>query len=521
MKYFPPFRFDDRAGVLSRSGEVVPLTRKAGDLLKCLLERPGALVAHGQILERVWPETHVQPDNVKALVHELRIALGDQSEAPRFIRSEPGRGYTFIAAATDAMTPLLTDRPSGRLDLVGRDAELEVLDRHLALAADEGQPQLVIIEGERGFGKTSLCEVYAQRTFHRLGLRLSYGQGLEVWGPLEEHAVLLDAFDSLARQYPGSVPSAFAKYAPGWLSRLSQWSDCEPSVDETRTASQLPPGERMFRELAAVLDELASEVPLLLVLEDLQWADAATIECLRIISRRHTPSRLCVIATYCGSHDLPTVAALERLGRALEPSGACSVMRLAPLTEAQLFRYLHDRFDGDVARAICRPLHRAGGGNPALTVMTMEGLVRRSALRSTPAGWQMSPARDGFEALLGTSLAEAMQCQIDRLPSDDRCILEAAAGAGLEFTADAVARNLGIEPSHVIDRRLMSMARRQMLIDFSDLPPHAGGQARAFRMRHPLIANLLADRQPGDRPIRPLRADAGKRPNDTPARRRN
>jgi DNA-binding winged helix-turn-helix (wHTH) protein len=520
MKYFPPFRFDDRAGVLSRSGEVVPLTRKAGDLLKCLLERPGVLVAHSQILERVWPETHVQPDNVKALVHELRAALGDQSEAPRFIRSEPGRGYTFIAAATDAMTPLLSDRPSGRFDLIGRDAELAVFDRHLALAADEGQPQLLIIEGERGFGKTSLCETFAQRAVHRVGLRLSYGQGLEVWGPLEEHAVLLDAFDLLARQHPGSVPSAFAKYAPGWLSRLSQWSDCEPGLDDTREASQLPPGERMFRELAAVLDSLASDAPLLLILEDLQWADAATIECLRIIGRRHMPSRLCVVATYCGSHDLPAVAALERLGRALEPAGACTIIGLAPLTEAQLFRYLHDRFDGDVARAICRPLYRAGGGNPALTVMTVDGLVRLGALRSTPAGWQMSPARDGFETLLAASLADALQCQIDRLPSDDRCILEAAAGVGSEFTADTVASNLGIEPSNVIDRRLMSMARRQVLIDFADLPAYAGGQMTAFRLRHPLIANLLSDRQPDARPLRQPRADAARRPNDTPARRR-
>jgi hypothetical protein len=97
----------------------------------------------------------------------------------------------------------------------------------------------------------------------------------------------------------------------------------------------------MFRELAAVLDALASDVPLLLVLEDLQWADAATIECLRIIGRRHMPSRLCVVATYCGSHDLPAVAALERLGRALEPAGACTIIGLAPLTEAQLSD-LHD-----------------------------------------------------------------------------------------------------------------------------------------------------------------------------------
>jgi hypothetical protein len=141
----------------------------------------------------------------------------------------------------------------------------------------------------------------------------------------------------------------------------------------------------------------------------------------------------------------------------------------------------------------------------------VDGLVRLGALRSTPAGWQMSPARDGFEALLSASLADALQCQIDRLPSDDRCILEAAAGAGSEFTADSVARNLGIEPSHVIDRRLISMARRQVLIDFADLPVYPGSQTTAFRLRNPLIASLLFDRQPGARPLRPPRADAAKR----------
>jgi DNA-binding winged helix-turn-helix (wHTH) protein len=92
MKYFPPFRFDDLAGVLTHAGRTVPLTRKAADLLRCLLARPGAVVSHQEILRGVWPDTHVQPENVKALVHELRSALGDHSHDPVFIRSETGRG---------------------------------------------------------------------------------------------------------------------------------------------------------------------------------------------------------------------------------------------------------------------------------------------------------------------------------------------------------------------------------------------------------------------------------------------
>ena len=62
--------------------------------------------------------------------------------------------------------------------------------------------------------------------------------------------------------------------------------------------------ERFVRELGALLDELAATEPLLLILEDLQWADAATIECLRVIGRRHARARLVVVATFCAVGEL-------------------------------------------------------------------------------------------------------------------------------------------------------------------------------------------------------------------------
>ena len=98
MKHFARFRFDEVDRKLWSGADLVPLTRKAAEILACLIAHPGATVSHHTLMQTVWPDTHVQQDNIKVLVHELRHALGDSPASPRFIESESGRGYAFIAA---------------------------------------------------------------------------------------------------------------------------------------------------------------------------------------------------------------------------------------------------------------------------------------------------------------------------------------------------------------------------------------------------------------------------------------
>jgi DNA-binding winged helix-turn-helix (wHTH) protein len=130
MKYFPPFRFDEQASVLFRDGLAVPLSRKALGLLQCLVATPRAVVTHQRIMESVWSDTHVQPENIKTVVHELRAVLGDRSQSPQFIRSAPGRGYVFVADVTDAMPPLFSDSDNAaRSTLIGRNTEVGILAR--------------------------------------------------------------------------------------------------------------------------------------------------------------------------------------------------------------------------------------------------------------------------------------------------------------------------------------------------------------------------------------------------------
>lgn len=511
MKYFPPFQFDERSRVLRRAGAEVPVTRKAGELAGCLIARAGTLVTHAELVKAVWPDTHVQPENLKALVHELRGALGDSADAPRFIRSEPGRGYVFVAQVTDAMVPLLSDGIDGRSPaIVGRERELATLERRFAAAVQRGETQVVVIDGDRGLGKTSLCEALAQRAASDAALRISYAQGLEAVGPVQPYGLLIEAIDALARQYPVLVADTLARRARTWLSLLTQDDGTVRSALRAGEGDGAIGVEPMARELAAALDDLAAEVPLLLVLDDLHWADARSIECLQILCRRLSRSRLCLVLSYCGSSAAPALPAIERIARDLHGASRGEVLALRPLTEADLQRQLALRI-GRPARTLAGPIFRAVGGNPSAAINVIGGLARLGALYETSSGWRLASPAGGVEAVLAGSVSDALRDQIEGLPVGDRVMLEAAAAAGPEFAAPAVAALLGVDGSYAlaIEQRLRLLAGRELLVEVVAGPtgPAVGPAAPVFRLRHPLAAQVLVAGGPLARQLRQLRID--------------
>lgn len=323
-----------------------------------------------------------------------------------------------------------------------------------------------------------------------------YGQGLDVLGPVDDYAVLLDALDMLMRQYPVAGSAALAQRAPSWLSRLPHWAGRETSSEGAAVPIGSVGGDRLLRELVSVFDELAADVPLLLILEDLQWADAATIECLRVIGRRLVRSRLCVVATYCGSADLPMVHALERLGRDVQSAGWSSVIDLQPLSDRELCTCVEGRYGPAVAETLGPALYRAGGGNPSVAIMTMDSLHRVGALQVREAEWRLEAPTGGLDTLLATSLVGALQCQIDRLSSFDRTMLKVAADMGPAFTAEDLMPAMGVDEVLSIDRRLQSMAMRHLLVDRSAEVAADAERSAAFRLRHDVVADLLLDRPP-------------------------
>jgi DNA-binding winged helix-turn-helix (wHTH) protein len=97
---FPPFRLDRNAGRLLRGEDDVRLRCKTFAVLEYLAMRPGRLVAAGELLDAVWPATHVTPAVLAGCIRELRQALGDDARDARFVETAHGRGYRFIASPT-------------------------------------------------------------------------------------------------------------------------------------------------------------------------------------------------------------------------------------------------------------------------------------------------------------------------------------------------------------------------------------------------------------------------------------
>src|SRR5580700_1153406 len=101
MKQFESFRLDTSNQCLWRNNEQISLPPKPFAVLRYMVENPGRLISHDELLEALWPETYVQPQVLRTYVLDLRKALGDDAGKPRFIQTLPKRGYCFVAPVTE------------------------------------------------------------------------------------------------------------------------------------------------------------------------------------------------------------------------------------------------------------------------------------------------------------------------------------------------------------------------------------------------------------------------------------
>src|SRR5713101_4090119 len=157
MRRFPPFRLDTVNQCLWRgegvSEERILLAPKAFAVLRYLVEHPGRLVAHAELLDALWPKTYVQPEVMKSHIAAIRAVLGDDAREPIFIETLSRRGYRFIAPVTEdaaARSSRTTNLPEAVSELIGREAELGEVT---ALATAH---RLVSLVGAGGIGKTRL-----------------------------------------------------------------------------------------------------------------------------------------------------------------------------------------------------------------------------------------------------------------------------------------------------------------------------------------------------------------------------
>lgn len=94
---FGGFTFDQNTGTLLKAGRAVPLSDKAAGALKLLLQKRPNTVRKEEFLDLLWPGADVEENSVAAVIADLRKALSDPRETPRFVQTHFGNGYRFVA----------------------------------------------------------------------------------------------------------------------------------------------------------------------------------------------------------------------------------------------------------------------------------------------------------------------------------------------------------------------------------------------------------------------------------------
>src|SRR6202166_727216 len=290
MKEFPPFKLDVVNQCLWRvqtaQNERVQLTPKGFQLLRHLVEHAGRLVTHEEVIRSVWSRTCVEPEGLKQHVCEIRKVLGDRAKQPRFIETHPRRGYRFIAPVKDSVFMENTTAPGSPLaqTLVGRDAALTELQDCLRRVM-HGQRQIVFVTGEPGIGKTALADEFQRlATAEVASLRIGRGQCIEGYGGIEAYYPVLEALAQLCRGTSGAaLLQTLAAPAPTWLVQLPALINGEQCKAFRHEIVGGTPS-RMLREMSEALEAITTELPLLLVFEDLHWADHPTVDLISALA---------------------------------------------------------------------------------------------------------------------------------------------------------------------------------------------------------------------------------------------
>ncbi len=342
-----------------------------------------------------------------------------------------------------------------RRRFIGRREELSAVDAVLdTLRAPLAR--WLVVSGEPGIGKTRLLGELADRAAERRH-PVFVGRGAELERELP-FAIWIDALDDHVASLGERRLDALVGERVGELARVL------PSAAPAGAGGLQDERFHAYRAVRALLQGLATGRPLVLILDDVHWADDASLELIAHLLRRPPAASLLVaLAFRAGQVPNSLLAVLEAAGR----DGLVTDIRLGPLSEAEAGALL-----GAPPRA---PLYRASGGNP----FYLEELARARA------GAGASAAEDVLDTVgVPPAVAASLGQEIRGLPERSRRLAWGAAVAGDAFDLDLAAAAAGLDEPEALD------AVDQLLAAQVAVP---GKVARRYRFRHPLVRRAVYD----------------------------
>jgi predicted ATPase len=276
----------------------------------------------------------------------------------------------------------------------------------------------------------------------------------------------------------------------GWLTHLGELVERKPVGLAIPSAQQ----SYLFEQYARVLQSLARQAPLVLVVDDLQWADLASISLLFHLGRHMAGSRILIVGAY-----RPEEVAVGREGERhpLEPV-VHELQRdfgdiVVNVDQAERRAFVEALLDGEPNRlgvAFREMLHRQTRGHPLFTIELLRGMQERGDLvQDSEDRWVEGPALD-WETL--PARVEAVIAErIGRLTEPLQATLRVASVEGEVFTAEVVARVRAADEREVVGRLSGELDRRHRLVRAQGILRMDGRRLSHYRFRHILFQRYL------------------------------
>jgi DNA-binding CsgD family transcriptional regulator len=351
---------------------------------------------------------------------------------------------------------------------VGRAEELGRLLAVLELA-EQGRPSVGLVAGEAGVGKTRLLAELAGLAEQR-GVRVLLGGCMEVGDVGLPYVPFVDAFRDLGAR-PGE-----AELAAPLVAAVPSLGRLLPRSGQER-AQAPPPGDgfeqvQLFDGVLSLLVHLSELAPVLLIVEDLHWADRSTRGLVAFLVRTLRTGRICLVASY-RSDELHRRHPLRPLLAELVRVPDLERVELPPFNRPELAEHLEALAGGRVpAAAVDRILARSEGN-----AFFAEELVAAGAVRS--------------EVALPDALADVLLGRVEALSGLAQEVLKVAAVAGRRVDHRLLAAAAG-RPEAELEQGLREAVASQVLV--------AGPGTESYRFRHALLQEVVyGDLLPGER----------------------
>ncbi len=439
-----------------------------------------------------------------------------------------------------AQPPPFLDKELGEVErpvFVARERELAQLGGFLDLTL-AGQGRVIFVTGEAGSGKTALvqefmrraqdahpdlvvasgnCNAYTGTGDPYLPLReilelltgdveaqwaagaITREHARRLWNtlPLTAQALVEAGPDLIDTFVPGTALIERARaHAPGgaeWLTHLDEL------VQPKATSPVVPSSQQsdLFEQYTRVLQTVARQAPLVLVIDDLQWADLGSVSLLFHMGRQSASSRILVVGAY-----RPEQVAIRTDGERhpLEPVvnelqrqfGEIAV----DVDRAKSHDFVEAFLDSEPNRfapPFREMLYQRTRGHPLFTIELLRGMQERGDVMQDPdGGWVEGPELDweSLPARVEAVIAERMA----RLPQALHRTLAVASVEGEDFTAEVVARVLGTEERKTVQRLSSELDRTHRLVRALAIERLGSRRVSRYRFRHDLFQKYLYDK---------------------------